>query len=109
MFEKAQEFLEYNIALLGLSDWHIELEFVNTKDLADRYAKSEVEYSEVTKTAIIRLTEFSDKQSILHELMHIKFALIDDQDDKTHNRLLHQLINDMAVIIAGLQEIPEND
>ena len=92
---------------LGLTDWAIELQdnaipadFINTE------CEGEVEYKESTKTAIIRIIRpdcygekvkpFNFERILIHELLHLKLALLDDSGNALQDRLVHQLIDDLA-------------
>ena len=94
--------------LLGLQDWKIKL--LDNCTPADMVTKDcgETEYNEVQKCAYIRIlspqyygeTEFNipfcQEKTLLHELLHIKFALLDDNGNEMQSRVLHQIIEDLA-------------
>lgn len=66
----------------------------------------ETEWDLVNRCAVIRIISKDqygnriipyDKERILvHELLHIKFSLLWESNDETHNLILHNLIEDMA-------------
>jgi hypothetical protein len=96
---------------LNLTDWTIELkqncplnEFVLDK------VKAETEWNFENKTAIIRMiadNEYTDtilpyhKEKVLvHELLHIKFAVLWENNSDIQNMLLHQIIEELARILT---------
>lgn len=98
------ELLEFWQKNLGLQDWKITL-FDNCNHLeVDGCGTTDLD--EVHKIAVIRIIDqvyygnrvvpFSFEKTLVHELLHVKFAMIDNTDDKIHDRLLHQYIDDLA-------------
>lgn len=92
---------------LRLTDWAIALHVDSTPgDFIEQDRCGEVEYIEENKTAVIRIiraeyygnrvTPFSFEQTLVHELLHLKFALLDDSENKLQNRLVHQMIEELS-------------
>lgn len=92
---------------LGLQDWQIVLETdCSPNDMELKDVQGETNYDEVNKCAIIRIINekdygkrilpFDKEKVLVHELLHIKFWLIQETENHTQNRLVHQLIDDMA-------------
>lgn len=92
---------------LGLQDWVIVLkENCSPNDMQLQSCQGETEYDEVNKCAIIRvinekdygdrILEFDKEKVLVHELLHIKFWLIQETENATQNRVVHQYIDDMA-------------
>ncbi len=98
---------------LSLVDWNIELhdnalptEFIND-DVA-----GECEWQEVNKTAVIRILDpacygkrlipFNFERILVHELLHIKFSLLDSSENNLQNRIVHQLIEDLAKAFVSI-------
>lgn len=92
---------------LGLDDWHIVVrENVSPNDMVLQNCSGECEKDEVNKCAIIRIISkkdygdrilpFDKEKILVHELMHIKFWLIENTDNEMQNRVVHQLIDDIA-------------
>ena len=91
---------------LGLSDWRIVL--TNSEDLDE--CDGFTEWTECNKTAKIailspekygdRIIDFDKERILVHELLHLKFTLLDDArfngEETTQYRHLHQLIDDIA-------------
>ena len=91
---------------LGLQDWTIT---VLRRVHIDGDDCGLVEYVESTKSAVISLLmsdaydegEYSEpydmERTLVHELLHCKFALLYSDDEKDlQSRIVHQLIDDMA-------------
>lgn len=99
--------LGYWVERLRLDDWVIDLrdncspdEFLNQGNVG------ECEWQEVNKSAVIRILNpifygqrvlpFNYEKTLVHELLHIKFALLDESDNYLQNRIVHQLIDELA-------------
>ena len=97
---------------LGLQDWAIVLRY-NCKfsDLDTEDSIGETVWSNTIKNATIRIVSkeeygndrtlpFDFEQTLVHELLHIKFGLIDimnsGYESKVVDELRHQLIDDLA-------------
>ena len=92
---------------LGLQDWVIVLkDNCSPNDMALKDVQGETEYDEVNKCAVIRIISkkdygnrilaFDKEKVLIHELLHIKFWLIQETENITQNRVVHQYIDDMA-------------
>ena len=102
-----QELLEKWKRRLGLSDWTIKL-CVNCKP--EEMAMSEVagctEWTESAKTARIeiidpeyygeRIVPFNFEKTLIHELLHLKMSFWCQNDDNVEDRVMHQIIDDLA-------------
>lgn len=104
------ELLSYWIRVLRLTDWTIKLiDNCSPNDLSSTGRCGECEWQEVNKSAVIRIIdekyygeqiiEYNYERILVHELLHIKFALLDG-DNELQNRILHQIIEDMAVALV---------
>lgn len=105
---------------LDLSDWVIGLRVdcpicnFNLDNCA-----GECEYDLVHKCAVIRLIrehEYGDRilpydkeKTLVHELLHIKFALIDNSGNDIVDRYIHQLIEDMAKSLVRTKRDSKNE
>ena len=94
---------------LGLQDWHIILK---TDCRPENMALTDVEgcttWTECTKSAWIDILDekffpehaaarpYDFERTLVHELLHCKLSLIDERDEGTQSRLVHQLIDDLA-------------
>ena len=100
---------------LGLKDWFIILETnVDPEKMPLQNADGCVSYEEVIKSAKIQiinpdeikndntniiLRPFDFEETLVHELLHIKFCLLEcgeDWEKDLQLRLLHQIIDDIA-------------
>ena len=93
---------------LGLNDWFIVMETdcdPSNIEIAD--CDGCASYIEETKSARIQIVDeklrkgairpFSFEETLVHELLHLKFGLLDEDDDKSlRSRFLHVLIDDIA-------------
>ena len=92
---------------LDLTDWVIKVnENVSPNDMQSQDACGECIGDTVHKTAIInimdeidygeRVIPFDKEKTLVHELLHCKFAMIDDSGNDVVDRYIHQLIEDLA-------------
>lgn len=96
---------------LGLQDWVIALRYnCEFEDLETENSCGETEWLTSIKTATIRIVkeelcggrtlDFDFEKILVHELLHIKFALIDQEvntyESKVAEQVRHQLIDDLA-------------
>ena len=92
---------------LDLTDWDIILkEDCRVCDFTLQDCAGECEYDLTHKIAVIRLikeseygeriTSYDKEKTLVHELLHCKFALIDNSGNDIVDRYIHQLINDLA-------------
>ena len=92
---------------LELDDWHIVLkDNCSPNDMMLQSVSGECEKDEVNKCAVIRIISkkdygerilpFDKEKVLIHELLHIKFWLLDESESHIQNRVVHQLIDDMA-------------
>jgi len=92
---------------LGLQEWRIKLEVdVLPCEMKLNDVDGEVEYTESIKAAVIRILcekcygnfiiPFDFERILVHELLHLKFKLLEDAENELQNRIVHQLIDDMA-------------
>lgn len=92
---------------LGLWDWRIALEpKCKPDELENKDAQGEVSCKETTKTAIIRIIKpkyyenrvipFDWEEVLVHELMHLKMCLLEDEVEPLQERVAHILVDDLA-------------
>lgn len=105
---------------LGLDDWHIVLrENCSPNDMVLQSVSGECEKDEVNKCAVIRIISkkdygdrilpFDKEKVLIHELMHIKFWLIENTENEMQNRVVHQLIDDMARALIDAKRGNKNE
>ena len=92
---------------LSLTDWLIDLrDNCLPNDFLLEDVSGECEYNLTQKSAIIRiinptcygerLIPFNYETILVHELLHIKFGLIDNSGNEIHDKIVHQLIEELA-------------
>ena len=89
---------------LGLFDWIIKIKICEPHEMLLEDVDGECEYTAITKSAIVRIIKpnyygnriikYCAEEILVHELLHCKFSLFDDEDKL--EKLLHQTINDIA-------------
>lgn len=103
----ANRCLEEWVDRLGLQDWTIKFE--DCVDPADMELADSVgctNYVESNKQARIqiidpeffgkRIAPFDFEETVVHELLHLKFSLLDESGNAIQDRIVHQLVEDMA-------------
>lgn len=105
--KKAQEMLEKWMRRLSLDGWRVTLK-VNALpcDMTLEEACGEAELAEPIKVATIRILDercygernepFFFEKTLIHELLHLKFSLLDNSGNDLQDRLVHQMIDDLA-------------
>ena len=93
---------------LGLQDWVIKLkEDCSPNDMNQRGCSGEAEWVESNKAAIVRICAEKDygegcivpyhpEQTLVHELLHLKFCLLDESGNSLQDRIVHQMVDDFA-------------
>ena len=94
-------------SILDLDDWTIKLnEDVSPNDMQMQGVSGECIWDEIHKAATIniinqkdygdRILPFDKEKTLVHELLHIKFCMIDNSGNELFDKMLHQLIEDIA-------------
>lgn len=102
--------LEFWKKRLNLKDWTIRLYDDCVSLEGNNVGETEIE--EVGKYAIIRtikpecygyerLYPFHFERILVHELLHLKLRLLEDSGNALQDRLVHQLIEDLARSFVG--------
>ncbi len=92
---------------LALSDWNIKIKInCSPEEMTLQDVSGEVDWSEAGKCAIIRIIDpayygdrivpFDFETTLIHELLHLKFTLIGDDVPELQERVVHQIIDDLA-------------
>ena len=103
----ANRCLEEWVDRLGLQDWTIKFEdCVASEDMILENCSGCTDYVESTKCAKIqivdpdsfgkRIAPFDFEETVVHELLHLKFSLLDESGNAIQDRLIHQFVDDMA-------------
>lgn len=100
---------------LGLSDWTIVLKdnaLPSEMTLPDVVGESE--WTESVKSAVIRILRedcygnrirpYDYKETLIHELLHLKFCLLSESGNDLQDRYVHQLIDDLARAFVEAEE-----
>ena len=100
---------------LRLSDWTITINPQCTpSEIPAQDVDGYTEWSESIKTACIyildpfyygkRIRAYDFERILVHELLHLKFSLLDDGENSLQTRYVHQVIDDLAVALADAKE-----
>ena len=92
---------------LGLNDWTITMDLLDLEEVGNGKAYQETEYEESVKAAVIHVAHyeqladynkklFNFERTLIHELLHIKFCLLDDEKNSLQSRVLHQIVDDLS-------------
>lgn len=105
------EYMNEWIERLGLKDWDIKLKMHCHPDEMEECCGLTV-YNIIHKQAIIKLLDqamynnpdfpYNTPRTILHELLHLKFAIIDDMGDELYRRCIHMMVDEFAGILYNL-------
>lgn len=112
--------VRYWIRALGLTDWTIKVRLKCKPDeFGARDRSGEAEYQTVIKCAAIRVIDgscftprvraFDEEQVLVHELLHLKFALIYPENEGTRATATHQLIDEMAWALVRARRTESHD
>jgi len=111
----AEALLEEWVRTLGLEGWEIRLEPEATPyEMQLQDAEGETEWNETIRFATVRILKedcrpkdcglpFDWERVLVHELLHIKFAFLWDREETLHNRVCHQVIEDLARAMCRLK------
>lgn len=104
---------------LKLNDWVIKVNFnCSPNDMVLKDVCGETEWDEVSKCARIniigekdygkRIISFDEEKTLVHELLHLKFSLLGENENELQNRLVHQLIDDLAkALVEAKRSFPD--
>lgn len=93
---------------LGLDDWKIILRTnVHPNDMKLEGCSGTSDWRECGKTAVIqilgaqyygeRIVPFDQEKTLVHEILHLKFTFLETHgENDTQDRIVHQLIDDLA-------------
>lgn len=113
-----KELLVYWQNRLELNDWKIVLN-VNAKpdEFVLKDVDGECEWQEVNRFAVIRILDrkyygdrflkFNFERTLVHELLHLKFAILDESRNPLQNRIVHNLIGSLSRALVS--EEKENE
>lgn len=94
---------------LRLDDWQITFyPEAKSTEFIDPDRHGEVSYNEVIKCATIRIVDencvnekdlykpFNFEKTLIHELLHLKLCLFDNNGNDLQSRYVHQIIEELA-------------
>ena len=92
---------------LDLNDWTITIDLLNAEDVGNNKAYQEADIQEDIKAAVIHVAHYwqladytqelyNFERTLIHELLHIKFSLLDDEENSLQSRVLHQIVDDLS-------------
>ena len=91
---------------LHLEDWDIRFKWSVRADKLPENVCGNTSYVFERKMATIEMVNEVDyinelfpydyEQTLVHELLHLKFAAIDDSENALQNKLVHQLVDDVS-------------
>lgn len=107
---RMEELLEEWKKRLGLEEWTISLED-GLYELSLPDCAGCTEWTEVNKTAKIQLIDekaygerivpYDKEKTLVHELLHLKMCFLQESENELQNRIVHQLIEDMAKALVS--------
>lgn len=100
--------------ILHLEAWDIKFQWcVRGRDMPLTDSLGCASYTYESRQAIIRmldqvdfenkLFEYDYERTLVHEMLHLKFAGLDDSGDTLRDKLTHQLIDDLARAFVSAQ------
>ena len=92
---------------LGLCDWMIAIRpNCKPEDMSEQNVSGSTTYTEVCKAAMMELIDpqyygerirpLDLEKTIVHEMLHLKLALVADHVGEMQERYMHQIIDDLA-------------
>lgn len=98
----------YWSSVLDLGRWSIKFQWkVKATEMNFKDAFGCATFSKATRLAIIQIIdqddvtepmgEFNYERTLVHELLHLKMAFLDDSGDDLRDTLTHAMIDDLAV------------
>lgn len=112
--EKANELFNKWVSVLHLESWDIKFQWkVRERDMNLRESCGCTTYLHQSRQAIVQMmdpVDFSNalfgydyEKTLVHELLHIKFADLDDSGDPLRDKLTHQMVDDLAKAFVECQ------
>lgn len=99
---ECNELLEEWIKRLHLEDWRISFyPQEKQEDLEDKSYNALTSWEESNKTATVQILaegsgDFDYEETLVHELLHLKFCLLHRSVKDFKGRYIHQLVDDIA-------------
>lgn len=107
-------------ARLGLQDWRIKLhDKCKPEEMMMENSAGCTEWSETVKTARIeiidpkyygeRVVPFDWEKTLVHELLHLKTCLVSSNVPELQERVMHQMIDDLARALVSAKRYKEGE
>ena len=104
---------------LCLQEWRIRLKtHLRPEEMTMNDAAGCTEWSESIKNARIEIIDpayygdhilpFSFEKTLVHELLHLKFSFWCQNEDDVSDRVMHQMIDDLARALTEKRKCEEN-
>lgn len=105
--QKANELFQKWVKILQLESWDIRFQWcVRERDMHLRDSLGCVDFIHESRQAIIQMLDPVDfdndlftydyEKTLVHELLHLKFASLDSSGDPLRDKLTHQMVDDLA-------------
>lgn len=103
---------------LCLQEWRIRLKtHLRPEEMTMNDAAGCTEWSESIKTARIeivdsayygdRIVPFNFEETLVHELLHLKFSFWCQNEDDVRDRVMHQMIDDLARALTEESDVTD--
>lgn len=110
--EQARKLFDKWVAVLGLGNWEIVFRWrVRGVDMSIGDSVGCTEYELSGLKAIVSMIaeedyprsefEYDYERTLVHELMHLKLAPLDDSGDGVHDKVVHMLVEELARALVG--------
>lgn len=117
--EEKEKLADYWVKRLQLDDWDIKFNLNASRNQLGEGTVGEARLNEVTKQAAILVLKNEDfdggeyaftfdfERTLVHELLHLKLCLLEsDSDNELRNRVVHQLLEDLAKAFVDKNPCP---
>lgn len=113
--QEAVQLFDKWVHLLHLEAWYIDFQWrVRAEHMDVEDSTGCVSFRHATRQAIVqildpvdyidKLVPFNYEKTLIHELLHIKFADLDNSGDPLRDKLTHQMVDDLARAFVECQE-----
>lgn len=113
--ERANELFRKWVNILHLESWDIRFQWkVRERDMDLKESCGCTGFLHSARQAVVQMVdpvdydnalfEYDYEKTLIHELLHIKFADLDDTGDPLRDKLTHQMINDLAVAFVTCEK-----
>lgn len=118
--EEANRLFKYWVKVLHLEDWEIVFKWkVRANDMNLEKSVGCNSYNETDGSSLIQILDEDEynndlfpmdyEKTLVHELLHLKFAFLDDSGDAIRDSMTHRLINDMSKALVEARRSDAKD